>query len=389
MKWITKLLGAAGFCVLAVGCNRNQPTPAPPPQVTVARPLIREITEWDEFSGRLEPVESVEIRARVSGYLQSVHFRDGQLVKKGDLLFVIDPRPYQVEVARAQAEVERCRLQTELAKSEFDRASRLNDTKIISAEEFDRRAKAFAEAEASQQVAQAALEGAQLNLEFTEVRAPISGRTSRHMVSEGNLVSGGTSQSTLLTTIVSFDPIYVYFAGGEQNYLKYLRLDLSGERRISRDEPNPIQLALADETEFTHRGKMDFVDNRLDPQTATMGGRAILENPNGVLTPGLFARVRLKGRGPFSATLIPDEAIGTDQAQKFVLVVGPDGTAERRIVKPGRLHDGLRIIEQGLKAEDRVIVKGLQRARLGAKVTAVETSLATNAPVGPAEGGPR
>jgi len=378
---------AALLCFLVAGCKQEPSTSTPPAQVTVARPLIHEITEWDEYSGRLEPVESVEIHARVSGYLQSVHFKDGQMVKKGDLLFVIDPRPYQVEVDRAQAELERSRIQAELAKSDLDRAKRLIETKAISEEDFDRRSQGYAQAVAAGLASQAALNGAKLNLEFTEVRAPIGGRTSRHLVSEGNLVSGGTSQSTLLTTIVPFTPLHVYFDSDEETFLRIHRLNAAGLRQSSRDVPNPVQIALSDETEFTHEGKMDFVDNRLDPETATMRGRAIIENPDGFLTPGLFARVRLIGRGPYQATLIPDEAIGMDQAQKFVLLVAGGGTVEQRVVKPGRLHDGLRIIEEGLQPEDQVIVKGLQRARPGAKVTIVEITLNTNAPANPSERG--
>jgi RND family efflux transporter MFP subunit len=343
-------------------------SPPPPPKVTVSQPVLREVIEWDEYTGRLEAVDSVEVRARVSGYLQSVHFSDGAIVEKGALLFVIDPRPYQAELERAKAELAMAIARYERTQKDFARAQQLLKSRAISEEEVDTRAADQRQARESVQAARAAVEVTRLNVEFTQVRAPIDGRISRHLVSEGNLINGGTAQSTLLTTIVSRDPVYCYFEADERAYLKYLRLALSGARPSSRDVRNPALLALADEMGFPHQGYIDFVDNRLDPNTGTMTGRAVFPNPDPILTPGLFARVRIPGSGKYQALLIPDEAVGSDQTQKFVFVVNDQHLVEYRTVQLGPIIDGLRVIRNGLGPEDWVIVNGIQRARTGAKV---------------------
>jgi RND family efflux transporter MFP subunit len=346
------------------------PLPPPPPAVEVAHPVVREIVEWDEYSGRLEAVERVEVRARVSGYVESVHFADGQIVESGALLFVIDPRPYQAAVSRAEAEVASAKARLALAERDSRRAEGLLASDVISRERFDTTATARHTADADVAAAAAALEKAQLDLEFTRVRSPIRGRVGRDFVTPGNLVTGGTSDSTLLTTVVSLDPIHVYFDVDEGAGLKYERLARSGERPLSRDVPNPVMVGLADEEGFPHRGHIDFVDNQLDPRTGTTRLRAVLPNPDLLLTPGLFARVRLLGSGRHEAMLLPDEAIGTDQAVRFVLVVAESGRVESRAVTLGGLVDGLRVVRSGLAPEDRVIVRGMQGAAAGDLVEA-------------------
>jgi RND family efflux transporter MFP subunit len=359
------------------GCTKQPSPPAPPPpEVDVAKPIVREVIEWDEFTGRLAAIDTVEVRPRVSGYLESVHFREGQIVTKGDLLFVIDPRPFRAVLAAAEADVAGAQSRLELARNDLQRSENLVRTGAVSAEDFDRRSKAAVEAQASLDSAKARLDQAKLDVEFTEVRAPINGRTSNYAVTVGNLVSGGAaSQATLLTTIVSLDPIHCYIDASEQEYLKYTRLAESGSRPSSRDKPNPVRIALIDENDFRHEGAMDFVDNRIDPFTGTMRGRAVLNNPEGTLVPGLFVRLRLIGETKAGAVLIPDNAIGTDQANRIVYVVDEKNTVTLRTVKLGRLIDGLRVISSGLNGEERVVVSGLQRARPGATVTPHEVDL--------------
>jgi RND family efflux transporter MFP subunit len=364
--------------MLAACQQQEGAPPPPPPKVTVSQPVMRDVVEWDEYTGRLEAVESVEVRARVSGYLQSIHFTDGAIVKKGALLFVIDPRPYQAELNRAKATLEQAMARYERTQKDFARAEQLVKSRAISAEEVDTRATDQREARESVQAARAAVEAVRLNVEFTEVRAPISGRISRHLVSEGNLINGGTAESTLLTTIVSLNPIYAYFEADERSYLKYARLSRTGERPSSRDVRNPAYLALANETGFPHQGYIDFVDNRLDPNTGTMTGRAVFPNPDLMLTPGLFARVRITGSGQYQALLLPDEAFGTDQTQRFAFVVNDQNTVEYRQVELGPMSDGLRVVRNGLKQEDWVIVSGVQRVRTGAKVDPQQQAIPQN-----------
>lgn len=339
------------------------------PKVTVSHPVVREVIEWDEYTGRIEATESVEVRARVNGYLQSVHFKDGQIVKKGDLLFVIDPRPYQAEVDRVQAELQLAQARLELAKSNYARAQKLLQFRAISQEEADTRAATERQNQESVEAARAAVKAAKLNVEFTRVTAPLTGRISRRLVTEGNLINGGTAQATLLTTIVSMDPIYVYFEADERSYLKYVRLSQNGKGPSSREARNPVYLALADEKGFPRRGYIDFVNNRLDSKTGTMTGRAVFSNPDLTLTPGLFARVRLQGSNRYEAVLVPDEAIGSDQAQKFVFLLNGDDTVEYRVVQLGPVIHGFRVIREGLKPDERIIVNGIQRARPGSKVS--------------------
>lgn len=372
MKGINALAVLA-LASVAISCGGEKKAQGPPPPaVTVVKALQKEVTEWDEYTGRLAAVAEVEIRAQVSGYLESIHFKDGQIVNKGDLLFVIDPRPYQAVLDRATAQVKQAEASLALADANLARAQELSNKKVVASSELDDRRSKQLEAAAAIQVAQAEVKSAQLNLDFTRIDAPIGGRINRHLVSEGNLISGGAANSTLLTTIVSLDPIQAYFEADEQAYLKYTRLDRSGARRSSRDTPNPVKLALADEEGFPHLGKMDFVENRIDVNTATIQGRAIFENPGLILTPGQFVRLRLLGSPAHPAVLVPDQAIGSDQSQKFVWVVGGDGTASYRTVKPGPMIDGLRVISEGLKADEPVVVLGLQSVRAGIKVKAEE-----------------
>lgn len=379
----SRLIVSLWLFFLLAACQQPQAALPPPPlpQVTVSQPVAREVVEWDEYTGRLEAVESVEVRARVNGYLQSIHFTDGAVVQKGALLFVIDPRPYQEELNRATAALEQAMARSERTQKDLARAQQLVRSRAISQEELDTRSADQREAQEAVQAARAAAEAARLNVEFTQVRAPISGRISRQFVTEGNLVNGGTAQSTLLTTIVSLDPIYGYFEVDERSYLKYSRLWRNGTRSGSREARIPVNLGLADETGFPHQGRLDFLDNRLDPNTGTMTGRAIFPNANLTLTPGLFARIRLPGSSQYGALLISDEAIGTDQTQRFAFVVIDQDTVEYRKVELGPIIDGLRVIRIGLKPEDWVIVNGVQRVRAGVKVDPRKQAILSGAAV--------
>jgi len=360
----------AAFIALSLtGCGESgNPQTVPPPQVTVATPLDKEVTDWDEFTGRLAAVNSVDVRARVSGYLESVNFTEGAIIDKGDLLFVIDPRPYTAVQNEAKAELTRTRVRLELATNDMERAGRLYQSRAISEEELDARTQERREAVAALEAAKAKVESTELNVGFTNVTAPIAGRIGRALVTEGNLVSGGNESASLLTTIVSLDPIHFYFTGNEQDYLRYLRLDRAGGRPSSHDTRNPVRLRLADEGDFVHEGYMDFVDNRIDAATGTVQGRAIFANPDYLLVPGMFARIQLLGEGPYEALLIPDEAIGADQARQFVFVLDADNVAQRRVIETGRLEGGLRIIREGLSRDDRVVINGIQRVRAGSPV---------------------
>jgi RND family efflux transporter MFP subunit len=357
-------------------CASDPPPPPPPPPITVADVVEREINEWDEFTGRIEAVDAVEIRPRVSGYIERVAFAEGKEVKKGAVLFVIDPRPYEAELARAVADLARARTRAALAGREVARAQRLVDVQAISREEFETRTSAEAESRASIAAAEAAVATARLNVEWTRVRSPISGRVSRAEVTAGNLVQAGPPTATLLTTVVSLDPVYVYFEGDEQTYLHYGELARAGTRPSSRDTRNPIQLGLANEQGFPHQGYVDFVDNQLNPQAGTIRARAVFSNSDRVFTPGLFARLKLVGSARYKAVLVLDRAVGTDQDKKFVLVLKPDSTVEYRPVQLGRLVDGMRIVRAGLHAGDRIVINGLQRARPGMKVTPTVTAMA-------------
>ncbi|HEU5041499.1 MAG TPA: efflux RND transporter periplasmic adaptor subunit [Gemmatimonadales bacterium] len=379
MPWSMRLVSPVVFLAWITACGGDLPAPPPPPAVTVAAVPERDINEWDEFTGRLEAVDAVEIRPRVSGYIKRVAFAEGKEVRKGDVLFEIDPRPYAAELARAEAEVEVARTRAELAARDVERAGKLVAVQAISKEEFDSRTAGQAEGEAEVRAAEAAVATARLNLEWTRVRSPIAGRVSNAQVTEGNLVQAGPPTATLLTTVVSLDPIYVYFEGDEQTYLKYTMLARSGERPSSRDKRNPVYIGLANETGFPHEGYVDFVDNQLNPESGTIRARAVLSNKDRLFTPGLFARIKLVGSGRYRATLIQDRAVGTDQDKKFVLVLKPDSTVEYRAVQIGRLVDGLRVVREGLKPGEQIVVNGLQRARPGMKVSAKLTPMDTNA----------
>jgi RND family efflux transporter MFP subunit len=384
--WLARGMIYIVIGLLAAACQQGdaQQSAGPPgaPPVSVAEVIEREVAEWEEFTGRLEAVESVEIRPRVAGQIERVAYRQGAEVKKGDLLFVIDARPYKAEYDRARAESERSRTQLELARAQLARAQRVVGEGGVSKQELDDRASAVKQGEAQLAAAVAAVEAARLNVEFTEVRAPITGRTGRAEVTAGNLVAPGTS---LLTSIVSLDPIYLYFEGDEQVYLRYRNLARGGARSSSPEAPNPVFIGLADEQGHPHQGTIDFIDNRLDPRTGTIRARAVFANKERRFTPGLFARVKLVGSGRYRALLINDRAIGTDQSQKFVLVVGEDGKTQYRPVKLGPLVDGLRVVREGLKAGEVIVVNGLQRVRPGMPVKPNKVPMQGDAPA-PAQG---
>jgi multidrug efflux system membrane fusion protein len=350
------------FALAAVsGCRGEAASEAmpPPPEVSVATVLVKEVRPWDEFTGHIEAVETVELRPRVSGYIDSVNYVEGGEVAKGDVLFTIDQRTYRAELERAEAELARAKTQAELAGSEVVRAKKLADARAISTEELDQRNSALAQAEANIQAAQSAVDVAKLDLEFTQVRAPISGRAGRALVTPGNLVS--TQNATLLTTIVSLDPVYVYFEGDERSYLRYNAMSRNGERESSRDVRNPVRVGLSSDTGYPYAGEMVFMDNQVNPDTGTIRARALLPNPDRIFTPGLFARVQLAGSDTFRAMLIDDKAVLTDQDRKYVYIVADDGSAQRRDVQLGRMIDGLRVVTAGLEPEDRVIVHGVQK----------------------------
>jgi multidrug efflux system membrane fusion protein len=337
------------------------------PAVTVSRPIQQKIRGWDEYTGRFVAVKTVEVRARVSGFIDSIHFKDGQIVKQGDLLFVIDARPYRFAVEQAKAEVERARSKYEIATLDLERATPLLRSQTVTEREFDTRRATQREASGAVGAAEALLKQAELNLEWTEVRAPIDGRISDRRVDAGNLITGGQTGATLLTSIVSIDPIHFAFDGSEADFIRYARLAAAGARPSSRDVQNPVAVRLADETEYKHLGRMDFVDNVVSTRTGSIRGRAIFENKDGLLTPGFFGRLRLFG-GERDAFLLPDSAIASDQANKIVFTVAEDGTVAIKRVELGPIVDGLRVIRSGLAPEDRVVVEGLARARPGQKV---------------------
>ncbi len=370
---LLKGLVALVSAYLLAGCQAEPQgagqAPAPA-QVTIAQPEQRNITDWDEFTARMAAVEAVEVRARVGGYLASVDFADGEIVEQGQLLFVVDPRPFEAAVAQSRALLAQAQVSAKLAANDLARAQDLFSSRAISEEEFDARTQNLQSAKSAVQAAEAAVSQSELELEFTNIRAPIAGRTSRALVTRGNLISGGAEAATLLTTIVSRDPIHAYFTAAEDAYLRYQRLDQSGDRPSSRTAPNALRLKVSDEEGFAHLGQMDFVDNVVDAATGTIEGRGIFPNPDGILIPGMFAKVQLQGRGPYPALLIPDTAIGTDQSRQFVFVLDDQNVASQQLITPGRLtEDGLRVVESGLTEASRIVVKGLQRVRPGMTVS--------------------
>ncbi|TWU26287.1 Efflux pump periplasmic linker BepF [Novipirellula galeiformis] len=404
--------------LLIAGCGKGAlgPPSMPIPTVTVAKPVTKQIVEWDAYTGRMEAVDMVEIRARVGGYLESVHFDEGQVVEKGDLLFVIDPRPFEAELNAAKAKLQQSNSQLKqafakleeakarslqsdaqlnLAEMRFTRTQSLSQRDAASQEELDEREAEFlqakadiegvkagvssaeaaiATAEAEIEMSKASVETAELNLQYTHIRAPVTGRISRQVVTEGNLIAGGTATSSLLTTIASMHPIFCVFDASEQDVLKYARLAQTGERESSRDVKNPVFLGLVDESGFPHHGHMDFVDNRFDTATASMRARCVFPNEDQLLLPGMFARIRIPGSAAHDAVLVPDSAIGTDQSSQYVYVV-VDDVIERRPITPGPIVDGLRVIRKGLVGDETLVIEGLLQARPEAKVATVDGTI--------------
>ncbi|MEX1041818.1 MAG: efflux RND transporter periplasmic adaptor subunit [Pirellulaceae bacterium] len=414
-RWAPVLLilaVASGCGGTTTGAPERPVTP-----VTVVSPLVQKVVEWDEYTGRLEAIDSVDVQARVSGHLDSIHFTDGQIVEKGDLLAIIDPRPFQAELRSAQARLEEAKArllqaQSSVAESKAElrranaraavtekrqeRARQLLSNNAISTEDAEMRGSeanqaiaavdvAAAQAEAADaaiatskaaiETAQAEIQTAELNLAYAEVRAPISGRISREYITEGNWINGGSSQATLITTIVSIDPIHCYFDTDEQAFLKYSRLAQAGELASAREAKHPVHLALMDEADYPHRGHMDFLDNRLDHNTATMRGRAIFSNKDQMLIPGMFAKVRLPGSGQYEAVMVPDSAIGSDQSVRFVYAVGEDQKVVRKDITMGPIVNGLRVIREGLDGNELIVTQGLQMIFPGAEVAPSQQTL--------------
>ena len=363
------VLSAVAIHYSGFGRSSAAPRSSPPPAVTVATVEAKEIVEWDEFTGRTEPVESVEVRPRVSGYIEKVQFQSGQLVKKGDVLFDIDPRWHQAAFDQRQAEAERASVQSENAKREADRTTRLLANKAISTEDADARVARFQEAKAALLAAEAARDSAKLDLEHTQVRAPIDGRLSRALLTEGNFVSGVAGASAVLTTIVSVNPIYLYADVDENTLLKFNNLALGKKLQTNGDGKVPVELQLADEQGFPHQGHIESFDNRLDPNTGSILLRAVFSNDDGRIVPGLFARIRVPMSERHAALLVSERAIGTDQAQKYVLTLTATNTVAYQSVQIGPIVEGKRVIRSGLEAGQQIVVNGLQRVRPGAPVT--------------------
>ncbi|MDE2051393.1 MAG: efflux RND transporter periplasmic adaptor subunit [Gammaproteobacteria bacterium] len=375
---LAPLAAAAVAAVLTLcGCAgdaaaQHAAAPPPAPQVTVARVISRTVTDSETFSGRFDAVNHVDVRPRVTGYISSVNFVDGTVVHKGQVLFVIDPRPYDADYQRAEADLDQARSQAALAKAEQGRAVSLFAAHAISRDEFDTRAANARQSAANVEAAKAAVDAAALNLTFTRVTAPITGRVSRAIVTAGNLVTNG---QTLLTTIVSLDPIYVEFNADEQAYLTFEKHAANAGHKGTATGAGPdalgnaVYVGLADENGYPHEGHLVFMDNSLDAQTGTIYARALLANPDGRFVPGLFARVKLIGNDHYRAVLINDSAVGTDQTMRYVLVLGPDNRVEYRPVELGPLVDGLRVVRSGLKPGDTIVVNGLMRARPGMQVS--------------------
>jgi len=379
------------FAGFLAACGQQAAPPAPPPPtVSVAKPQQQEVIDFDEYVGRFLAVESVEVRARVSGYLDKVHFQDGQMVKEGEALFSIDPRPFQNTVAQARSNLAQARANLAFAEADLARGQQLVRDKTITEQAFDQRTQASKAGQATVAANEAAVKQAELDLTFTELKAPISGRIGDRRVSPGNLVTGGNAGgTTLLATIVSTDPIRFEFTIDEASYLRYQRVLNRGGDATSRGKGLPIKLKLIDEKNFDHSGKIDFVDNVIDRSSGTIRGRALVDNPNGLFTPGMFARIQVPGSDPYQGLLVPDVAIGSEQARKFVYVVGADGTVGQKYVTLGQLvGDKLRVIKEGLSPEDRVIVNGMARVRPGIKVTPQEAGAQPPQGAAPAGGGP-
>ncbi|WP_068826987.1 multidrug efflux RND transporter periplasmic adaptor subunit MexE [Pseudomonas sp. BMS12] len=363
LSWRFPLAVAAALVLSACGKAEETSQQAPAAKVSVAEVIEQPINEWDEFTGRLEAPESVEVRPRVSGYIDKVAFDEGSLVKKGQLLFQIDPRPFEAEVKRLQAQLQQARASQTRAASEARRGERLRQSNAISAELADARASAAAEAQAAVAATQAELDNAQLNLSFTRITSPIDGRVSRAEITEGNLVNAGQS---LLTSVVSTDKVYAYFDADERVFLKYVELARKSGGDARGD--SPVYLGLSSETGHPHQGHLDFLDNQVNPRTGTIRGRAVFDNSEGFYTPGLYARLKLVGSSTYPAALIKDEAVGTDLGKKFVLVLDKDNAVQYRAIELGPKLEGLRIVRSGLVKGEQIVVNGLQRTMPGATV---------------------
>ena len=366
MSTLMQRLGLVTLMALAA-CSRSAPPPPPKPNVSVAIPIQRSVRDWDDYVGRFEAVQDVEVRPRVSGTVQSINFREGVEVGAGQVLFVIDPRPYRAAAAQAQADLARAQALVANARSELARAQKLLEAEAISREEFETKQANLRSAAASAGSARATLDARTLDVAFTTVRSPISGRVSDKRVSIGSYVAAGT---TPMTRVVTVNPIRFAFDGAESFYLKYVRQAQSGERRSSRYAPNPVDIKLADEANYRWHGRMKFVDNAVDPQSGTIRAYAEVSNPDGFLVPGMFGRARLLGSGSYNALLVPDEAIVTDQTRRFVYVIGRDGKTVQRPVETGPLVEGLRVVKTGLAPTEKVVIDGLARLQPKMDVTA-------------------
>src|SRR5947209_7939702 len=368
-------IGGSALLVIAaaeIGCRKASVPQQGPLPVNVVTVIEKEVNEWDEFTGRVEAVESVEIRPRVSGYITEIHFAAGAIIKKGDLLYVIDPRPYQADFDRAAAELERMEAQLKLSQIELDRAKELRGKNTISASEFDQKAATYQGAFAAVRSAEAAKNSAALNLEFTQIKSPVDGRVSDARITLGNLVQPGAGPENVLTTVVSVDPIYAKVDADENAVLKYVKLSEQGKRVSARTAKIPAWVELGNETDFPHEGTIDFVDNRLDPGTGTVRARIVLKNWNpNFITPGFFVRVRVSGATPYRAALVPDRVISSQQGLKYVFVVKPDNTVERRNIETGGLFEGKRIVKNGLKDGEKVVSTRLQLLQAGISVQPV------------------
>jgi RND family efflux transporter MFP subunit len=375
-----RLLSVA-LAVLLAGCGQSQQAAAPPdPVVTVAHATQKTVVEQDEYVGRFVAVDSVEVRARVSGYLDEVHFTDGQMVKQGDLLFTVDKRPFQTSLDQASANLAQARANLAFTEADLARAAQLVRDKTITEQTFDQRTQAKKVAEAAVAAQEAAVRQARLDLGFTELRAPVDGRIGDRRVSPGNLVTGGTGgNTTMLAQIVSLDPIRFEFTFDEASYIRYERLSRESKDLAGRNGSAQVSLRLIDEPDYAHEGRMDFVDNVIDRASGTIRGRAVFANPNGVFTPGMFGRVRVPASPPYTALLVPDAAIGTEQARKYLLVVDNDNIVRQKYVTLGQTSGDLRVIKDGITAEDRIVVNGLMRARPGLKVKPQEQAGAPSA----------
>src|ERR1700745_1033703 len=363
------------------GCKKASVTQQPALPVNVVTVVEKEVNEWDEFTGRLDPVESVEVRPRVSVYITEIHFEAGAIIKKGDLLYVIDPRPYQADFDRAKAEVDRMDAQLKLAQIELNRAKELRDKNAISASEWDQKAATYQGAAAAKSSAEAAKNSAALNLEFTQIKSPIDGRVSDQRITVGNLVQPGAGPESVLTTVMSVDPIYAKIDADENAILKYVKLSEEGKRVSARTAKIPAFVELGNESDFPHEGYIDFVDNRLEPGTGTVRARAVLKNWNpNLITPGFFVRVRVAGATSYRAALVPDKVISSQQGLKYVFVVKPDNTVERRTLETASIFEGKGIEKSGLKDGEKVVPPRLQLLQPGMKVTPVPEETSTTGP---------